>query len=66
MDEKKLLQALIAQSLLSEELAQQITVESSQLGESIENLIYKRHLLDDVSVAKAKSEVLGITKTIGL
>ena len=60
MDERKLLQTLIAQSLLSEELAQQITVESAQSGESIEDLIYKRRLLDEISVAKAKSEVLGI------
>jgi len=61
MDEKKLLKNLIDNSLISEELAQQITVESSQSRESIENIIYKRHLLDEVSVAKAKSEVLGIS-----
>src|SRR3989344_3120716 len=60
MDERKLLQTLIGQSLISEELAQQITVEASQTGESVEDLMRKRHLLDNVSIAKAKSEVLGI------
>jgi len=60
MEEKKFLQALIAQSLISEELAQQLIVQASQSRESVEDLIYKRRLLDEVSVAKAKSEVLGI------
>ena len=60
MDERRLLQALVAQSLISEELAQQLTVESSQSGEPIEGILYKRRLLDEVSVAKAKSEVVGI------
>src|SRR3989344_307260 len=60
MDDKKLLQNLIDNSLISQELAQQITVESTQSREPIEEILYKRHLLDDVSVAKAKSEILGI------
>lgn len=60
MDEKKLLQTLVAQSLISEELAQQLIVQASQSRESVEDIIYKRHLLDEVSLAKAKSGVLGI------
>lgn len=60
MDEKKLLQTLIGQSLISEELAQQLTVEVAKTGGSIEEEIYKRHLLDEESVARAKSSVLGI------
>jgi len=60
MDDKKLLQTLIEESLISEELAQQITVESAQSGKSAEEILYARHLLDEVSVAKAKSKILGI------
>jgi len=60
MDEKKLLQALVKQSLISEELAQQLTLEASQTGTSVEGMIYKKRLLDEESVAKAKSEILGI------
>jgi len=45
---------------MSEELAQQITVESSQTGKSVEDILYARHLLDEVSIAETKSKILGI------
>jgi len=60
MNEKQLLQNLIDESLISEELSQQIIVEATQSGKSVEDILYERHLLDDVSVANAKSKILGI------
>jgi len=60
MDDKTFLRSLIEGTLISEELAQQITVESSQTGKSVEDILYARHLLDEVSIAKTKSKILGI------
>ena len=60
MDDKKLLQTLVEESLISEELAQQITVESARSEKSAEDILYARHLLDEVSIAKAKSKILGL------
>jgi len=60
MDDKKFLKALVQETLISEELAQQITVESSQTGKSAEEILYTRHLIDEVTAAKTKSKLLGI------
>lgn len=60
MDDRVLAQVLTKNSLLSEELAQRLLTEGKSAGKSLEDLIYGRRLLDEVSVAKAKSEILGI------
>ena len=60
MNDKELLRALIEESLISEELSQQITVEASQESKSAEQILYDKNLLDEESVAKAKSKILSI------
>jgi len=60
MNDKQLIQALIKKTLLSDELGQKLILESQQTGKSIEEIIYARHLLDELSVVQTKSELLGI------
>ncbi|MEK7195931.1 MAG: GspE/PulE family protein [Patescibacteria group bacterium] len=60
MNDRQLIEALIKKTLLSEELGQKLILESGQTGKSVEDILYTRHLLDEVSVAKTKSEILGI------
>lgn len=60
MNDRQLIEALIKKTLLSDELGQKLLVEASQSGKPVEDIIYSRHLLDDVSVAKTKGEILGI------
>ncbi len=60
MDNKKLAQGLIKNAILSEELAQKLLVESSQINKSLESILYIRRLVDEVSVAKVKSEITGV------
>jgi type IV pilus assembly protein PilB len=60
MSDKTLLEALTGQSLISEELAQQILVEADRSKKPAEEMLYSRHLLDEVTVAQVKSKVLGI------
>ncbi len=60
MDDRVLSQNLVRDSLLSDELAQKLLTESKTSGKSLEDLIYSRRLLDEESVGRAKSQVLGI------
>ncbi len=60
MNDRQLIEALIKKTLLSEELGQKLILESGQTGKSVEDILYTRHLLDEVSVAEAKSEILSI------
>ncbi len=60
MDDRILSQTLVKNSLISDELAQKLLTEGKASGKSLEEIIYTRRLLDEVSVAKAKSEILGI------
>lgn len=60
MNDRQLIEALIKKTLLSEELGQKLILESQQTGKSVEDILYTRHLLDEVSVAETKSEILGI------
>ncbi len=60
MDDKTLLDALIGESLISEELAQQIRQDAVQSGKSAEDVMYERNFLDEVTVAETKSKILGI------
>jgi type IV pilus assembly protein PilB len=60
MDDKKLAAGLIKNAILSEELAQRLLTEVSQTGKSLEEVLYSRRIVDEVSVAKTKAEILGI------
>lgn len=60
MNDRQLIEALIKKTLLSEELGQKLILESGQTGKSVEDILYTRHLLDEVSVAETKSGILGI------
>ena len=60
MDDKALVEALIKKSLLLAETGQKLLTESAQMRQSVEDLIYGRRLLNEIDVAKVKSELLGI------
>ena len=60
MDDKTLAEALVKKSLLLPETAQKLMADAAQVRQPIENLIYGRRLIDEVAVAKVKSEILGI------
>lgn len=60
MDNKSLLQELTNQGILSEDLQKNILKESLASGKDAEELIYERRLADDKTVAKVKSQSLGI------
>ena len=60
MNDKALIEALIKKSLLLSETGQKLLNESMQLKQPVESLIYGRRLIDEVEVAKVKSELLGI------
>ncbi len=60
MNDRQLIDALIKKTLLSLELGQKLVVEAEQFGKSVEDIIYTRRLLDDISIAQTKSEILGI------
>ena len=60
MNDRQLIEALIKKTLLSEELGQKLILESGQTGKSVEDILYTRHLLDEISVAETKSQILGI------
>ena len=60
MNDKQLLQALIQKGVLSEELANKILQDASFAKKSAEELVHNRRVVDDVTVAQTKSELLGI------
>ncbi len=60
MNDRQLIDALIKKTLLSDELGQKLLVEAGQSGKSVEDIIYSRRLLDEVSVVKTKGEILSI------
>jgi len=60
MMDKQFVEALIKKTLFSDELGQKLLVEARESGKSVEDIIYSRRLLDEVSVAKTKGEILGI------
>ncbi|MCL5224373.1 MAG: Flp pilus assembly complex ATPase component TadA, partial [Patescibacteria group bacterium] len=60
MDDKTLIEALIKKSLLLPESGQKLLTEAAQVKQPVEALIYGRRLVDEVEVAKVKSELLGI------
>ena len=60
MDDKTLVDALIEDSLISVELAEQILKEASVSNKSAEEVIYGRRLVDEETAAGVKSKILGI------
>lgn len=60
MDDKTLVDALVQDSLISVELAEQILKEAAVSGKSAEEVIYSRRLVDESTIAEAKSKILGI------
>ncbi len=60
MDARILAKNLIGKSLIADELAQKLIMESQTTGQSFEEIIFLRRLIDDEKIAHAKSEILGI------
>ncbi|MDP2735652.1 MAG: GspE/PulE family protein [bacterium] len=60
MDGNVLLNSLIAKSLISNEDAKKLLADSGNLHKTVEDIILERRLVDEVELAKAKSEIIGI------
>ena len=60
MDSRDLANKLIEHSVISDELAQKVITEANNTGKSFEEILRTRKLVDDLSIAKAKSEFLKI------
>lgn len=60
MDARTLAAKLIGEAIISDELAQKLINESANTGKSFEDIIYTKRLVDEVSVAEAKSAILNI------
>ncbi len=60
MTDKDLLSALVQKTLITREIAEQLIQESSYGTNSPEDLLYDRHLVDEVQVARVKSELTGV------
>ncbi|MDP3953746.1 MAG: GspE/PulE family protein [bacterium] len=64
MDGNVLLNNLIAKSLVSNEDAKKLLADSINLHKSVEDIILERRLVDEVELAKAKSEIIGIPYSV--
>ncbi|MBI2592959.1 MAG: type II/IV secretion system protein [Candidatus Colwellbacteria bacterium] len=60
MDDRILANALVKNSLLTDELAQKLLTEGKGTGQSLEGMILTRRLVDETSLIRAKGEILGI------
>lgn len=60
MTDQELLNELVAESLLSNDSSARLLRDAELTKSSIETLIYDRHVVDDVLVAKAKAKLLGV------
>jgi type IV pilus assembly protein PilB len=60
MDSRLLANKLVERSVLSDELAQKLLMESHDTGKPFEEIIQTRKLVDDVTVAQTKAETLKI------
>jgi len=60
MTDRQFIDALIKKTILSDELGQKLLIEAGQSGKSVEDIIYTRHLVDEISVVKTKGELLGV------
>ena len=60
MDGNTLINSLVAKSLMSVEDGQKLLAESTALQKSVEYIILERRLVNDVSLAKVKAEIIGV------
>ncbi|PIR98661.1 MAG: hypothetical protein COT88_00345 [Candidatus Colwellbacteria bacterium CG10_big_fil_rev_8_21_14_0_10_41_28] len=60
MDNNSLVNKLISKSLLQEADAQKLLGEAAQLGKTVEDIIVERRLVNEIELAKVKSEIVGI------
>jgi type IV pilus assembly protein PilB len=60
IDDKILITSLIKKSIISDELGQKLLNEAIQTSRGVESILYDRHIVDELSVVKAKSEILSI------
>lgn len=60
MTDQELLKQLVLETLLSEEEASRLLEESKMTKFSVEMILFDRHTIPDVSVAKAKAKLLGV------
>ena len=60
MDSRTLANKLIERAVLSDELAQKLITESSNIGRSFEEIIRLRKLVDDTTIAQTKADAFQI------
>lgn len=60
MNDQILLDGLVKKNLLTREVGEKIFRDAQLLKKSSENLLYDRHLVDEVEIAKIKSQILGV------
>ncbi len=59
MTDQALFKELVTRNILNESLAEKTLKDASFLNRSAEELLYERRLVDEIEVAKVKSELLG-------
>ena len=60
MDDQILFQELVKKNLLSKEDSEKILRDARLSKKSAEDLLYDHHLIDEVEVAKVKSQIIGV------
>lgn len=60
MDDKKLFEELIKKGFLTQNQADEVLKSSTLSGKSAEDILYDERLINEESVAKIKSEILGV------
>jgi len=60
MDDKILFQELVKKNLLNQEVSEKILRDAQLAKKSAEDLLYERHLVEEVEIAKTKSQILGV------
>lgn len=60
MDDKQFLDKLVSGQFLSSDQADRLLQEAETSNKLVEQLIYERHLVDEVEVANVKSELTGV------
>jgi len=59
MTDKELFQEFVKRKLLDEKIAERVLRDASFSGKSAEEILYAERLVDEIAIAKAKSEILG-------
>ena len=60
MDGNTLINSLVAKSLMSVEDGQKVLADSVSIGKTVEDIILERRLVEEVSFAKVKAEIMGV------